>query len=271
METSLLQKQFERMGARVKVHLLPARQRSRSAGFAVDIRRDQRGAYFDVTLGGGVDPELDVADVQPGGRHLLLVVRELNGKREVKHKFLCGHDERDWFAAAVPDDPGVATVRTAMEALKPAPVLAAQAEKGLKARHRNRRHNKAFIRQGEWFFLPDPNVAVDSRMVLQNEPLARGRGKPHWAEFLYRTGGENVYVCPEYPHGLTEPQYKELLIRKPRAKRMPWTTMRRDAGVWVQGKIRHPDHKTVKLNGWHRVVPNTENRAASMRYLTFLD
>ncbi len=65
-------------------------------------------------------------------------------------KFLCGHDERDWFAAAVPETSGVATVSTAMEALKPQEVLAAQAGKGLKARHRNRRHNKAFIRQGEW-------------------------------------------------------------------------------------------------------------------------
>lgn len=47
--------------------------------------------------------------------------------------------------------------------------------------------------------------------------------------------------------------------------------MRRNPGVWVQGKIRHPDHKTVKLNGWHRVLMNTESQAASMRHLAFLD
>ncbi len=141
----------------------------------------------------------------------------------------------------------------------------------MKARHRNRRHNAAFIRQGEWFFIPEPGLVVDKNLVLRHEPLARGRGKPHWAEFLYRTGGETVYVSRDYPQGLTEPEYKELLARKSSAKREHWTVMRRNPGVWVQGKIRHPDHKTVKLNGWHRVLMNTESQAASMRHLAFLD
>ena len=155
----------------------------------------------------------------------------------------------------------MATVRTAMEALKPREVLAAQARKGLKVRHRNRRHNKAFIRQGEWFFIPEPDLVVDPKLVLGNEPLARGRGKPHWAEFLYRSGGVNVYVCFEYPQGLSESAYRRLIAEKPAKKRLPWRVMRRDAGVYVRGKIRHPDHKTVKLNGWHRVVPNTESQS----------
>jgi hypothetical protein len=50
-------------------------------------------------------------------------------------------------------------------------------------------------RQGEWFFLPAPDLKVDARLILHNEPLVRGTGgKPHWAEFCYRTGGEAVYV-----------------------------------------------------------------------------
>lgn len=271
MDTSVLEKQFVRMGARIKVNVPPSRGGRRSGGFTVDVRRDEQGAFFDLTLGSDAEREAEVVDVQPGQRHLLLLVREARGHREEKHKFLCGHDERDWFAAAVPDTSGVATVRTAMEALKPGEVLAAQSRKRLKARHRNRRHNRAFIRQGEWFFIPQPDFVVDPKLVLRNEPLARGRGKPHWAEFLYRTGGETVYVSPAYPQGLTGTEYKKLLARKPSAKRLRWTAMRRNAGVYVCGKVRHPDHKTVKLNGWHMVVPNTENRAASMRHLTFLD
>jgi len=268
MDTTLLEKQFAGMGARLKVNVRPTIRRSRFTGFAVDIGKDGHGPFFDVTLGEDAERELEVLDIQPETRHLLLLVREPDGHREAKHKFLCGHDERDWFAAAVP---GGSNVRTAMEALKPQEVRAAQARKGLKARHRNRRHNAAFIRQGEWFFIPEPGLVVDKKLVLRNEPLARGRGKPHWAEFLYRTGGETVYVSRDYPQGLTEPEYKALLARKPSAKREHWTVMRRDAGVYVQGKIRHPDHKTVKLNGWHRVVPNTESQAASMRHLAFLD
>jgi hypothetical protein len=271
METSVLQKQFERMGARIKVSLRSTIRRARFTGFAVDIGRDGHGPFFDITLGKDAPRVLDVLDVQPGQRHLLLLVREPNGSREAKHKFLCGHDERDWFAAAVPETPGVATVHTAMEALKPAEVLAAQARSGLKVRNRNRRHNKAFIRQGEWFFIPEPDLIVDPKLVLSSEPLARGRGKPHWAEMLYRTGGVNVYVCFEHPQGISEQTYRRLISENPAKKRLPWQLMRRDAGVYVCGRIRHPDHKTVKLNGWHRVVPNTENRAASMRHLAFLD
>ena len=158
-----------------------------------------------------------------------------------------------------------------MEVLKPEDVVAAQARRGMKARHRNRRHNKAFIRQGEWFFIPEPGLIVDPKLVLHDEPLSRGRGKPHWAEWLYRTGGETVYVSRDYPQGLTGAEYKALLARKPSAKRMHWTTMTRNPGVYVHGKIRHPDHKTVKLNGWHRVLMNTESQAASMRHLAFLD
>jgi hypothetical protein len=47
--------------------------------------------------------------------------------------------------------------------------------------------------------------------------------------------------------------------------------MRRNPEVYVKGRIRHPDHKTTVLPGWHRVVPNTENRAAAGRNVAFLD
>ena len=47
-----------------------------------------------------------------------------------KNKFLCGHDERHWFVAAVPGR-SVATVRSAMEALKPPGIAAREARFGL--------------------------------------------------------------------------------------------------------------------------------------------
>jgi len=271
MDTSVLEKQFARMGARLKIAVRTARGRQPSTGFAVDIGQDNHGPFFNVMLGMDAEREVEVLDVQPSQRHLLLLVREPGERQERKHKFLCGHDERDWFAAAVPETSSVSTVRTAMEALKPNEVLSAQARKGLKARRRNRRHNKAFIRQGEWFFIPMPDMVVDEKLVLRNEPLARGRGKPHMAEFAYRTGGENVYVNGEYPQGLTEAEYRHLIAEKPAKRRQSWRVMQRNARVFVHGKIRHPDHKTVNLNGWHQVVPNTENQAASMRHLMFLD
>jgi hypothetical protein len=270
MDTELLERQFARMGARLKVGQPSPRVRVAATGFSVDIRQDARGPYFDVIVADAAEQEVEVLDLQPGMRHLLLLIRQPDGRREEKHKFLCGHDERDWFAAAVPEG-NASTVLTAMEALKPGEVLQAQARKRLKRRNRNRRHNKAFIRQGEWFFIPEPDLVVDPKLVLSNEPLARGRGKPHRADFAYRTGGETVYVSRDYPLGLTEPEYKRLLAEKPSMKRLPWTAMRRDAGVYVRGRVRHPDHKTIHLDVWHRVLPNTENKAAAMRHLAFLD
>ena len=41
--------------------------------------------------------------------------------------------------------------------------------------------------------------------------------------------------------------------------------MRRNAGVYVRGKVRHADHKTIVLHGWHRVLMNTEGEAKAMR------
>ncbi len=83
-----------------------------------------------------------------------------------KSKFLCGHDERHWFVAGIPEPAPVGTVRQAKEALKPAEVLSAQSRKGLRAKARNRRKNAVFVRQGEWFFLPDGDMAVDEKLVL---------------------------------------------------------------------------------------------------------
>jgi hypothetical protein len=104
---------------------------------------------------------------------------------------------------------------------------------------------------------------------LRYEPLSRGNGsKPHWAEFCYRSGGETVYVSGKYPRGLTSMAYNAL----PESERkLGFRMMKRDALVYVQGEITHPDHKTICLEGWHRVLMNTENRSMAMRFLAFLD
>src|SRR5687768_14172185 len=185
MDTTNLLAKFARIGARMKVADRPSRRfRAASGVVSLDIGEDRRGEYFEVARRGDVDPEVAVLDVQPADRHLLLLVRD-GGE---KQKFLCGHDERHWFVAAVPESAPVGTVRQAKEALKPAEVQAVQGRRGLRAKARNRRKNAAYRRQGEWFFLPVPGFAVDEALVLRNEPLRRGNGgKPHWVEHCYRT------------------------------------------------------------------------------------
>jgi hypothetical protein len=268
MNTNLLDAKFTRIGARLKVADRPDR-RSRIAGIiSLDVQTDRRGEFFEIVRQPGAEAKIAVLDVQPADRHLLLLVRE--GKE--KSKFLCGHDERHWFVAGIPESAPVGTVRQAKEALKPAEVQTAQARRGLRAKARCRRKNAAFIRQGEWFFLPVPGFVVDEMLVLVNEPLRRGNGgKPHWAEFCYRTGGETVYVCSRHPNGVAEAQYKGILADSPKAKGWGWRTMRRNPGVYVKGLVRHADHATITLHGWHRVLMNTEDQSKAMRNVAFLD
>lgn len=268
MDNALLNKKFERIGARLKIVDRPARRLRTSGPLSLDVGIDRRGEFFEVTPQPGADPDVEVLDAQPADRHLLLLVRE-NGN---KNKYLCGHDERHWFVAGIPESAPVGTVRQAKEALKPREVQNAQARRRVSGKARNRRKNAAFVRQGEWFFLPVPDMAVDEALVLKNEPLRRGNsGKPHWADFCYRTGGETVYVCSRHPNGATLVQYKKILSGNRSAKNWGWQTMQRNPGVYVRGRIRHPDHATITLHRWHQVVMNTENESRAMRNVAFLD
>lgn len=265
MNDALLNQKYARIGARLA--LVGQRPRQASA-VSLDVKTDRRGEFFEIARSAAAESELHVLDVQPGERHLLLLVRD----RGEKQKFLCGHDERHWFVAGIPEAAPVGTVRQAKEALKPAEVRSAQARQRLDARGADRRKNRASIRQGEWFFLPEANITINPALVLRHEPLSRGAGsKPHWAEFCFRNGGETVYICSRRPNGATGAQYKQILSENPLAKHWSWKSMRRNAGVFVRGRIRHADHKTVMLKDWHRVLMNTESQSKAMRHVAFLD
>jgi hypothetical protein len=66
-------------------------------------------------------------------------------------------------------------------------------------------------------------------------------------------------------------QYKKLVKVNPDARWWGWQVMKRNPGVYVRGRVRHADHATIELVGWHRVVMNTEGQARAMRNVAFLD
>ncbi|MBV8856784.1 MAG: hypothetical protein JOZ02_07540 [Acidobacteria bacterium] len=266
METGLLVKQFARMGARIQLREIVNDTRRRRTSAGIDIRSDERGEFFDIRIERGERVEYEVVDLRPELRHLLLLGR----RGGVKEKYLCGHDERHWFVCAVPGA-SVSGVATAFEALQPF-------DERWVARHlrrqknRFRRRNEAFVRQGEWFFVPDPDIVVPEWLLLRNEPLSRGAGsKPHVCQFAYRTGGVLVWVCPRFPTGVTVEQYANIVEREPKARHWGWRQFVRDAGVYARGTVRHSDHKTVVLDGWHRVSMNTEREAPFAPRVAFLD
>lgn len=275
MDTDVLARSFEKIGARVQViptnvpispRLLPFGNVAPRNGFSVDVRHDKMGEFFQIRTDPGID--FKAVEVRPDERHLLLLAENSTGK----HKFLCGHDERQWFVAAVPERvTGVKDVRSAKEALKPREVVARQNQIVAPVQGRRSRHNKVYKRQGEWFFVPSDMPDPKAALILKHEPVQRGGNKPHMCEYLYRTGGETVYVSIYAPNGLTESEYKALIKKDPSKQKSNWRVMRRDAGVFVKGRITHPDHATLVLNGWHRVLPNREGEAAGSRFNHFLD
>ena len=126
---------------------------------------------------------------------------------------------------------------------------------------RFRRRNAAYVRQGEWF--------LDEEEVLIDERLTRGRGKAHVIEFAFRRGGETVYVSDSHPTGITEQELERLSNAE--LRRHAWRQMIRDPELYARGRVRHPDHNTIVLHGWHRVLMNTERGARAMRHVAFLD
>src|SRR5689334_3641397 len=269
MNANHVESKFAMMGARLKVSVVPEQRVPED--YAVDIQKDRHGEYFELRVPGTLSQRLDVNVLQTDkrDRHLLLFVRPPEGKPA---RFLCGHDEREWFVAAVPG--GASTVRQAKEALKPRAIRSLQNALKVPARLRNRRKNAAFRRQGEWFFVPVSvwqRDRINEAFILRNEPLRRGTGKPHLVEQLYRVAGELVYVCPKYPNGMSETHYRQLLQNKPSAAQWGWQALRRNPRVYARGRIRHPDHATITLSDWHRVVLNTETETVTMRNVAFID
>jgi len=267
MNIAHLERPFARIGARVKLSDRASRRRWNAPDFSLNIREDRRGEYFELVMPESTALELGVVDTRPEQRHLLLHVMR-DGQKD---KFLCGHDERHWFTCVVPGD-GISSVRGAMQALRPPAVLEALTQAGLRPREANRRHNAAFVRQGEWFFLPVPDSEVDSSVIHTNEPLSRGWGsKPHWVEKIVRVGGQAVYHDFMTGKVISVERYIHLRQTQPGFNTGNWSQRFQDATVYATGWVRHSDHATLQLRGWHRVLMNTEGQARAARHVVFLD
>jgi hypothetical protein len=268
MNSKTIAKQFAHMGARFRIvrpENLPMRRRRTDYG--IDVITDKYGQLFEMQLSSVRETELniDVLQCDRHDRHLLLLVKT----PAANDRFLCGHDEREWFVAAVPG--GASSVVQAKLALQPAEVREAADLARLNQGQRTRRHNRAFIRQGEWFFVPAPDLQVDKKLILVNEPIRRGAGKAHWVAEVYRTRGEAVRVSSRYPNGLTESQYRRLVAEDPKVVSWGWARRFRNADVYARGTVRHPDHATITLREWHRVWMNTETKTRQMANVAFLD
>jgi len=261
MGNESIERQFAKMGARAKIRELTRG----TADYTLDVRRDKQGEFYDIGFRPDAECELQVINIDPDDRHMVVLFKG----DDRKDRYLCGHDERSWFVAAVPG--GANTVWEAKEALKPDQARESQDKKRVRKNKRNKRHNEGYLRQGEWFFIPEPRLVVDEKLIIRNEPIRRGRGKAHMVEEIYRRNGTTVYVNREHPDGIGVKAYQDLLAKDPSQTSKGWRQMVRNAEVYGRGKVSHADHATVELPGWHRIVPNTESKTTWATSMTFLD
>ncbi|MFX1479014.1 MAG: hypothetical protein ACFFCI_12860, partial [Promethearchaeota archaeon] len=98
---------------------------------------------------------------------------------------------------------------------------------------KSEKETKRIKRQGEWFFIPV--TTKEQNLIEENENL----------------------IEKKQPIGGANPHIADQLIRI-------------DDEIYVKGKIKHVEHRTLKLNGWFRVLRNTEVRSRT-RVLGWID
>jgi hypothetical protein len=136
-----------------------------------------------------------------------------------KRHFLAGMDERHLFITQL--QAPAANVREAHQALKSDEVR--QAEK---------KSRSVAMRQGEWFLIAlrfDELASVEAASHGSVAPVVRGKGIAAAAGF----------------HATGRPHVADEVIRI-------------GTKAYVRGDIKHPDHATVTLREWHRVIPNAQ-------------
>lgn len=273
----LIQKNFERIGTKVSFREMAPR--NLRAANALPMTMDVKHEEFEIVYDPKRALDLSVLDILPRERHLLLLAKvpKLNsiGQKvgEEKFKLLCGHDERHYFSCGVPEK-GVTRVVDAKRALMPEVVKETHLKVG-RAKNLLKRKNEASVRQGEWFFVRRAGF-VPARLdwIKRNEPISRGRGsKSHFCEELYNIGGEGVYVHPTYaPDGVNKEELERLRRQlKHNIPQIRFEMRTRNAEVYVRGKISHIDHPTIRLDCWHQVFMNTENKSKASTISVFLD
>lgn len=268
---------FAKIGARVKLRKLPQRNvrvfnprtllwpRAPDLKYTVDVGEDSKGEFFDIAVADMSDVGFRVINTDPEIRHLVLM------DTGDKKKMLCGHDERHWFAAEVGERSGIKNVADAMAALKPLAVARVENELHVKPEDRQKRKNPAYIRQGEWFFVPVGDKDLSAHVIHKNEPIQLVGRSEHIVEELCRHGGETVMTCARYRGGkpISLDKYNKLIRTNKEANTWFWQTRTQGATVYARGAVRHGDHATIHLQGWHEVHATAE-MVGSTR-VTFLD
>jgi hypothetical protein len=270
--------------------------RSRSNPFLMDIRRSRKDETFVIRPG---DAEVHVLNGDPKLHQAVLFVGEpeteiefmeydskirknVRRRRKVpaeKRHFLMGMDECHLFVCRLPR--AATTVAEAHRILAPETVRS------------NRALKKKVVRQGEWFFTPvsqdvEEQIAayIAKYGVLKGQrigPVGR-RGRPHIATEMVRMKVRVGLSARERASQINEFRSAIASMNAMRAKigvRLSGgQVVRREADLpefrmesieYVRGAVKHPDHHSLRLAGWHSVSVNTERTDEIARGMTWID
>jgi len=261
-------KHFEKAGLLLKIAKESFGRNNRDV-FGITILRKLKGnirtEYFSLWPGDAAHNRIEVVSTDPDRKQLVLLVQEQKrrvhhhlsswqaknlpaGAKEVKRNkdgsidfifesssakrhMLLGVDERQLFIAQLPR--GVSTVSEAHKSLKTTSVTLAEGK--IPGRT---------VRQGEWFFL---NTTEDERESIKkalHDNVTTIRKKLAIAAVAGGSGGN--------PHMADE------IVTLPAPKLKHGFEVNRSRDVFVRGKVRHKDHKTVSFAQWRKVIRNAE-------------
>ena len=261
-----LKKHFEKAGLLLSIAKVPF-GRGNEQVFGITILRKLKGntrtEYFSLWPG-AEENRIEVVSIDPKRKQLVLMIHEQ--KREVYHHslsksglppgakkitylknggvdfvletssrkrhLLMGVDERQLFIAQLPR--AVTTIDAAHKSLKTTSVTLAEGKVPGRT-----------VRQGEWFFLNTSNTEQDAikravniitasiqKRVAIGTAVGVRNGNPHTADELI------ILPAPRLGHG---------------------HTVNSRGDIFVRGKIRHRDHKTVSFKTWRKVIRNAEH------------
>jgi len=256
MDRKWLQEQFEKIGSRLTIRRGLA---SRTSPLRLNVATDRHGEHFTLTIDPACDEkdiEIRLLDINKKLRHMLLFIDY--PKARIRERLMCGHDEMHWFVAGVTES---TNLKQAFERLRPSAVTVAMQRAGVKLKNQNKRKNKGFTRQGEWFFVPVHFQEDGSTIIHKNEPISRTGGTPHYVDEVIRIGGKVVYVRGDQV--ITESQYKRLSDRQ----RVGFNQRVRGARVLGRGKVKHRDHHTIELRGWHEIHLSNESGVSTNAFI----
>lgn len=259
--------------------------------FQMDVLRDvsgtRRNEWFEMFLGEG-DVNVQILDTDPVKLQILLLVQEPERFFEVterktrwritpeersiqlkeagekfredknnfyiqqktpsdKRHFLMGVDERQLFVSQLTR--GVANIKEARRSL------------GSTVQFHEGKRKMSPNRQGEWFFVKATEKQESDIELLLSKKRVWISKKVNIGDHAGRRGG-NPHIADEL---VIIPQSRGLIEGIKQSKYMSkhrpivqgeYPTRSRE--VFVRGKVRHVDHKTIKYSHWYQVILNNE-------------